>query len=229
MRILKIIFVLVILLTVAHVNAQSSIQPSDTTFNYDKALRPCIQVNIDPEPKTLKKAWKKYLKDNYKVNLKGIGFLSNKDLLSAKEITLTQISSKTMDFFTYIVEDEYGSEMKVFIRFGYDIYLTKENSPNEYLVLNEIIKSFLKYYLPKYYKGQINDTEKRINTLTRESTNLKKSITSNYNRIDKLNSKIKQQEEELRLNKAQLEVTEIKLIKRKEKLDRIQIQLLKLN
>ena len=38
------------------INAQLSILPFDKTIDYDKAQCPCIQVNIDPEPKPLKKA-----------------------------------------------------------------------------------------------------------------------------------------------------------------------------
>ena len=151
----KTTFFLVISLLVMQVNAQSLIQPFDATINHDKAQRPSIQVNLDPEPKTLKNAWKDYLKDNYNFKLKGVGFLSNKDLLSAEAITVKQISSDAMDFYTHIVEDENGSEMKVFARHGYDIYITKKNYPNEYKALREILESFIKYYLPKYYEGKI--------------------------------------------------------------------------
>ncbi|MCJ7467283.1 MAG: hypothetical protein MUO53_11400 [Maribacter sp.] len=219
---------MVISLLAVQVNAQSSIQPFDTTIDYDKAQRPCIQINLDLEPKTLKNAWRDYLKDNYDFKLKGIGFLSNKDLLSAEAITVNQISSKAMDFYTHIVEDENGSEMIVFVRHGYDIYVAKENHPNEYEALREILESFIEYYLPKYYEGKINDTEKRVNNLTEERNDLKKKIDKNSYKIEKLKNDIEQKEEELKSNKTQLEITERKLIKRKEKWERIRIRFRKL-
>jgi hypothetical protein len=222
---MKITFVLAILLSVMLANGQSSILPFDTTIQFDKAQRPCIQVNLDPEPKTLKNACKDYLKANYDFKLKGIGFFSNKDLLSAEGITLNQISSKKMDFYTHIVEDENGSEMKVFIRHDYDIYITKENTPDEYEVLCEILEDFIKSYLPTYYQGKINDTEKRVNQLTKEQNDLKNKIDESSSNVEKLKDEIEQQEEELKSNSAQLEITERKLIKRKEKLARIRIQL----
>lgn len=57
-----------------------AVSPKDGKVMHNKSQRPSIFVNIDPEPKPLKKAWKSFLKDNYDFKIKGIGFLSNKDL-----------------------------------------------------------------------------------------------------------------------------------------------------
>lgn len=225
MKILNVIFILATLLASMQIKAQTTIKSFEATIDYDKAQRPCIQVNLDPEPKTLKKAWSDYLKDNYDFKLKGIGFLSNKDLLSAEAIIVKQISSKEMDFFTHIVEDENGSEMKVFVRYGYDIFLTKENNPNDFDALTEILDSFLKYYLPKYYEGRVNDTEERIEKLTDETNDLKEDIRDDSSRIAKLKNEIGDLERELQSNNELLETANKKLTKRSEKLDRIRKQL----
>ena len=237
MKIIKTLFFSLIVMIALQLNAQpshllplqnddpSSIQPFEALIEFDGALRPCIQVNLDPETKTLKEAWRAYLKDNYDFKLKGIGFLSNKDLLSAETITVTQISSKEMDFYTQIIEDENGSEMKVFVRYGYDIYINKEGTPNDYYALAEIVESFLKYYLPIYYKGRVNDTEKRIIKLRDESNDLEKEIAEDSNRIANLKQEIKDLEEELESNIERLELANKKLIKRSEKLNRIRNQL----
>ena len=219
---------MLVYLVAIQINAQSSIQPFDTTIFYNKAQIPCLQVNLDPEPKTLKIAWRDYLKDNYDFKLKGIGFLSNKDLLSVEAITVNQISSKAMDFYTHIVEDENGSEMKVFVSYGYDIYLNKEKYPNEYAGLREIIESFIKYYLPIYYEHKVDDTEKRVNKLTEERNDLIKEIVESSDKIEKLKKEFNEKEEELKSTKTKLEITERKLMKRKEKLERIRIQIRKL-
>lgn len=224
MKLIKKVFFLIPYLLAIQVCAQSSIQSFDATIDFDNAQRPCIQVNLDPEPKTLKNAWRDYLKDNYDFKLKGIGFLSNKDLLSAEAITVNQISSKAIDFYTHIVEDENGSEMKVFVRHGYDIYITKKSYPNEYTVLHDALESFIKSYLPIYYEDKINDTEKRVNELIEERNDLNKEINENSNKIEKLKNEIKQKEEELKSKKTKLEATEKKLKKRKEKWERIRIQ-----
>jgi hypothetical protein len=226
--IFTVIFTIIIVTLAMKLNAQTSIQPFDAVFEFDHAQRPCIQVNLDPEPNTLKKAWKDYLKDNYDFKLRGIGFFSNKDLLTAEAIVVKQISSKTMDFYTHIVEDANGSVMTVFVRYGYDIYLTKENSPSEYMALHEIIESFLKYYLPIYYQGEIEDTQKRVTQLTKISSNLKSDISDDSKTIEKLRKEIQDLEEKTASNNKQLEIENLKLEKRNEKLDRIRKQLIKL-
>lgn len=243
MKTLKVTFFLAALVGAMQLNAQSyiqinsqssihsdqsSIQSIEATVDYDNAQRPCIQVNLDPEPKTLKNAWREYLKDNYDFKLKGIGFLSNNDLLSAEAITVKQISSKEMDFYTLITEDENGSEMKVFVRYGYDIYLTKKNNPNEYEAITEIMDSFLKYYLPIYYVGRVNDTEKRIEKLTDETNELTEEIVDDSARIAELKKEIEELEEESESKNEMLAMANIKLIKRNEKLVRIKNQLTKL-
>lgn len=205
--------------------AQTSIQPFDATIVFKKEIQPCIQVNLDPEPKTLKKAWQSYLKTNYDINLKGVGMLSNKDLLSAEGVNIAQVSSKTMDFYTQIIEDKNGSEMKVFVRLGYDIAITEEKYPSEHIAVHEILESFIKFYLPTYYQEKINDTEKRVEKLTKEKEGLVKDIGAKTDEIAKLKMEITEKEDALSANKIALTETEEKLITRKEKLDRIRIQL----
>lgn len=225
MKTLKITLLLVTLLATTQVNAQSSVQPIDATINYDDAQRPCIQVNIDPEPKTVKKAWKAYLKENYDFKLKGIGFFSNKDLLSTEEVVVPQLSSNLMDFYTSVLEDENGSEMKVFVRYGYDIYLNKQDNPVEYKVLYEMLEGFLKQYLPKYYQERVDDTEKRVQKLADETSDLKEEIADDSASIEELKKEIEGLESNLESNNKLLKEASNKLTKRKEKLERIRIQL----
>lgn len=220
----KIIFIAIYLITI-QAYSQTSIQPLNTFIDFDEAQRPCLQVNLDPEPKELKYAWRDYLKDNYDFKLKGIGFLSNRDLLSAEKVTINQISSKVIDFYTHIVEDENGSEMKVFARHGYDIFINQENYPNEYLAIREILDSFMKYYLPKYYQEGLSETEKRMKELTNERNDLEEEIKDNADDISKLKEEIEDKEEKLKSNKQALEETAIKLKERKEKLKRIRTKL----
>ena len=228
MKTFKVTVILLTVLAAMQVKAQTSIEPFETTIDYDNDQRPCIQVNLDPEPSTLKNAWKDYLKDNYDFKLKGIGFLSNKDLLSAEEIIVEQISSRLMDFYTNITEDENGSEMKIFVRYGYDIYLTQEKNPNEYKALTGVLNNFLKIYLPTYYENRVNDTEKRIEKLTDETKALQEEITDDATKISKLKKEIEELEGKLNSNNELLETSNNKLKKRSEKLDRIRIQLRKL-
>lgn len=199
--------------------------PKDGKIEHNKSQRSCIYVNLDPEPKTLKKAWRSFLKDNYNFKLKGIGFLRNKDLLSAEDLVIKEISSKRMNFYTHIVEDEVGSEMKVFGSFGYDIYIDKNDTPEEYRVMNKMLNDFLKIYLPKYYKDQVKDTEKKVKKLSKEVKGLNKDISKNNKRTKKLSKEIENLTKEAAEKESELESANTKLQERKSKLERIKSKL----
>lgn len=225
MKIVRLGLLIATIFVSLHVSAQNSMQLVDATIEYDDAQRPCIQLNLDPEPKTLKRAWKEYLKDNYDFKLKGIGFLSNKDMLSAEEIVVQKISSKQMDFYTQIIEDENGSEMKVFVRYGYDVYVSKESASSDYVALKGIIDGFLKDYLPEYYAGKIKESEKRVKKLTKETNDLEEDVSDGTEKIAELKKEIEELEADLESNSESLEVAKRKLKNRKLKLERIKSQL----
>lgn len=211
------------LLAAQNLPAQS-IQPSAGTIIHNDAPRPCLVVNVDPEPKTLKKAWKDFLQDHYDFKLKGIGFLRNKDLLSAEQVVVEQISSKEMDFYTHIVEDDNGSEMKVFAAFGYDLYVDSTNMPAEYNAMKAILERFLKDYLPKYHRELVEETEKTVKELSEEQADLKKDIKKDEEEIEALTEELEALSENLQENKEKLKTAEQKLENRKAKLDRVMKQ-----
>jgi len=224
MKLFKTIFLLMAISATSFLNAQQLINIKDGSIDFDGKQRPCIQVNVDPEPDLLKKAWKDYLDDNYDIDLKGIGFLSNKDLLSAKEIEVEELSSRQIDFFTRVVEDENGSEMKVFVRFGYDIYLSRSENPSEYNTLSMMVEGFLKEYLPAHYAEQIEETEDRIDDLNDETEDLEDDISDDTAEIASLKDKIKELENNLKSNNKKLTEAKSKLSSRQVKLKRIKAQ-----
>ncbi len=228
MKPIQLSLFLTFLLLSSYLNGQNSIKIMDATISHENSKRACLQLNLDPEPKTLKEAWRDFLKDNYGFKLKEIGFLSNNDLLEAGEVSIKELSNETVDFYTHIVEDNNGSEMKVFLRYGYNIYLSKESNPNDYRTLNRIINEFLKFYLPKYYSSRVDDTEKRIKRLAEEAKDFEKEINKDSDEIKKLKKEIKELEDDLKENSELLKEAKTKLKKRKEKLERIEKDLNKL-
>lgn len=206
------------------VSAQS-LSPQKSTIKHNEKMRPCLVVKLDPEPKELKKAWIRFLKKKYDVKLKGMGWFSNKDLLYKKEVNVKRLSSQKMDFYTYVVEDENGSEMKVFASLGYDIYLNEEQYPLEFRAMKEMIVSFLKEYLPGYYHDKINESEGSVKSLNKEITSLNKSIKDNEDRTKKLSKEIEESKTDIKENSQKLKAAEIKLKGRVEELERIKSKL----
>jgi prefoldin subunit 5 len=206
-------------------NIAQSLVPEKSTIEHNNKMRPCLMVKLDPEPKTLKNAWIDFLRKEYDFKLKGMGWFSNKDLLHAEEVTIEKLSSKQMDFYTYVEEDENGSEMKVFASLGYDIYLNEKEYPVEFEKMNEMMVSFLKQYLPKYYNKIIDESAKRVKSLNKEITTLKKNIKDNNENIEKLNNEIEQYKTSIEENSIKLNAAESKLKGRQDKLERVKTKL----
>lgn len=206
-----------------------SISPLDGTINHNEKSRPCLVVNVDPEAKTLKKAWSDYLKDNYDVKLKGIGFLSNKDLLSAEQIVIPVISPNALDFYTEIIENASGSQMKVFASFGYDIYIDASSMPKEYVQLRKIMDDFLQSYIPNYYQELIKDKEKVVKSLNKDQSKLQKSIKKDTRSVEKMTKKMESLNSDITKNKAELEDTESKLTNRNQQLNELKTKLNSVN
>jgi len=220
----SLLFIGILFIGSLGINAQS-VKPQDATILFENNVRPCLLVSLDPEPKTLKQAWKEYLEDNYNFKLEGISLFQNKDILSAENVKIDKISPYGMNFYTQILENENGSEMKVFASFGIDEFIDKTNKPTEYKLMNEILESFLKVYLPKYYTNEVNDTKKRVTDLTLEINKLNDEINNDHGKIETLKKEIEELTKKTEMNQNALELNKKKLITREEKLSRIKNQL----
>lgn len=220
----SVLYVFLMLFSSSSLMAQT-VAPQIGTIMHKDGLRSCLVVNLAPAPKEVKEAWSDYLKDNHEVKLKGIGFLQNRDLLSAKEIVFESISNKKMDFYTEIKENENGSEMKVFASYGYDIYVNKQTEPEEFAKMNTIIDSFLQTYLPNYYNELIENSIDRIDDLADDVDDLQGDISGDEESIQDLQKQIEAMKQELEDKKKSLESAERKLLSRKQELDRINSQI----
>lgn len=205
--------------------SSQTLEPIQSTIEHNNGTRACLEVNLDPEPKTLKKAWTKYLRKEYHVKLKGKGLFGNKYPLYSHEVRISEISSKQMDFYTNIIEDENGSEMKVFASYGYDIYLNQENYPAEYILFKDILVSFLKDYLPGYYQEGIKDATKKVKKLKKEISSLDKNIKKDTKKIESFAKDVDNYKISLKENSEKLVRAEAKLKGRELKLARIRTKL----
>lgn len=225
MKYLYIPFLLISLVVIRATSYGQNLTPVETTIEHEDKLRPCLIVYVDPEPKTLKKAWRDFLKEKYDFKLKGIGFLSNKDLLSAKKIMLPAISPNALDFFTEIVPDANGSQMKVFASYGYDVYINPNEHPEAFQELKTIFSTFLQTYIPNYYQELVDDTEDVVKDLMKDQQKLKKSITNDSKKAEKFTEKIKQLNEAVSDNQSELIQVEEKLSNRTLKLEKYKLKL----
>ncbi|MCB0560340.1 MAG: hypothetical protein H6573_27785 [Lewinellaceae bacterium] len=198
---------------------------TNATIQHNKAERPCIMVAIESEPKALKEAWQDFIKDNYDVKLKGIGFLANKDLLDAEKVQFKAISDKEMNFYTFFDEKKDKTEMYVFASLGYDIYLDRGEYPQEYRAMRNIVDKFVTKYVPSYYQQQVAESQDLLSSLKKEIGNLmgdisdnQKAIEKNLKAIDKLRDKNKDLSSDLDKKQDRLKEVQQLLEQRQEKL-----------
>lgn len=203
---------------------------------YDGAQRAAIYVKMEPATKDVKAAWKDYLKDQYDVKVEGFGFLSNKDVLKAKKVSIKDISDMEMDLNSKIISGEYGTDMMVFASFGYDLYLSPEKYAKEYEAMESLVYDFLGTYLPNHYAGQIEKSQKIVADLADAKSDLAKDIADNKEDIAKMKKEIEEltkenekMSDELSKTKEKLTVAEQNLEARKEKVESIKAKVVEGN
>lgn len=172
--------------------AQTPLSISESTVKYEKSEYPCVEVVLQPEAKEVKKAWEDFLKDEYDVNLKGIGFLANKDVLTAEQTSFPELSEKEMDFYTKVVEKKGQTHMSVFATLGYDIYLAPRGDyAKGFREMEDIVRQFLTRYLPEYYRNTIEELDETVADLQKERSDMEETIVENREQIKELEKQIK--------------------------------------
>lgn len=187
----------ILLLLIPFILPAQDLHLSTGEVKHDKEMRTCVEVLLQPKPDEIKEAWEDYLDDEYDVDLKGYGFLANKDVLSAEEVDFKTISDKKMDFYTRIVEEKDMTKMCVYASLGYDIFINPRNFPKEFQAMENITKKFLAYYLPKYYEEQLNNTREKISEFKSDREDMKNEMEDNRKEIEKLSKRNEQLAKEI--------------------------------
>lgn len=159
-----------------------------TNISFQNKLRPCFAVSYDADPKTVKKAWSKFLDKNYKIKTKGIGLLTDKDLITAHDVTINSISDKRMDMYADITNISQGSNMKYFMSFGYDFFIGPDNYPKELEGMKKLLNDFSVSFLNKYYGDETSQILKQIKHYERDIKKDNKSIKQNVRKSRKASS-----------------------------------------
>lgn len=183
-----------------NVNAQQ-LTVNDATDEYEKQQYPAVVVLMEPSTDKVKDAWENYLRDKYKVKLKGKGWFSNSDVLRAEKVNFSAISARKMDFYTKVVKENDLTKMSVFASLGYDIKIGQTQNPQEYYNMKNVVQNFLNDFLRNYYQEEVKTSEDRVVSLEKDQTDYKKSMEDNEKKIEDL----RKENEDLveKINKAQ--------------------------
>ncbi len=228
---MKYIFALLLFSLTFSTNAQT-IDIVQDQVEYEKKQYPSYSIYIEPDSKATKKELKDFFKDRYDVKLKGIGFLSNKDVLYAEEIRINSISDKKMDFFAKVIEEGNRTKISFFGAYGYSIPVSPDENYQDYSNLRSTMIAFIDDYLPGYYTEQVQDVNDVVEDYREEKADLKDDIADNKDdiqkkleEIEKLRAENEELTEELSKTSSKLMDSEEELQKVKSELDKINSQL----
>ena len=157
-----------------------------STITFENVNRPCLTVKYDASPKTVKKAWDDYFKKTYDVKVKGIGFLTNKEVITATDMSLPAISEKRMNMYANVVDAPGDrSELSYFMSFGYDFFIGPENYATEFAAMKKILNDFSVEFLTDYYYSEASRMTKEIKGLEKDISQNNKSIKKNTKKARK--------------------------------------------
>lgn len=181
----KMIIAVTVLLFAFKFTIAQTYKIDTTEISFENKLRPCFFVKYDANAKTVKKAWASFYKKYYSVKNKGIGFLTNKDLITGKDIVLEPVSDKRMNLYARITDEGNGSELRYFMSFGYDFFIGPKDYPNEFSGMKKILNDFSVEFLTEYYADEAGRLTSKIKDLEKSISNNQHSIKKNIRKAKK--------------------------------------------
>jgi translation elongation factor EF-1beta len=153
---------------------------------FENEKRPCFRVNYDASPKAVKKAWDDYFKKTYDVKVKGIGFLTNKEVITATDITLVPVSDKRMNMYASVLDAPGDrSELSFFMSFGYDFFIGPDKYPAEFSGMKKVLNDFSVEFLTDFYYSEASRMTSEIKDLEKDIRKNKKDINKNTKKARK--------------------------------------------
>jgi len=160
-------------------------------INFENKQRPCLQVKYDASPKTVKKAWDDFFKKNYDIKVKGIGFLTNKEIITATDVSIAAISDKRTNVYASVTDAPGDrSELSFFMSFGYDFFIGPDNYAAEFAGMKKILNDFSMEFLTDFYGSEASRITGEIKGLEKDIKKNNKDIKQNTRKARKKSSEV---------------------------------------
>lgn len=183
MKTLKYLMLLVLFVTIKS-NAQT-FQIDTSSITFENKLRPCLFVKYDASAITVKKGWSSFMKKNYSIKIKGIGFLTDKDIVEAEDVVINSIADKRMNMYARVTDIPGGSELKYFMSFGYDFFIGPDNYGSEFGAMHKLLNDFSISFLNDYYADEISNILKKIKGYEKDIKHKNRDIDQNIKKSKK--------------------------------------------
>lgn len=199
----RTIFGIFLLSTIA-LNAQV-LNISNETIIHDGKERSAVKVTIAPDSKKVKKSFKDFMDDQYKVDVEGIGFLKNKEVIYTESTVIPPVSTQPMELFAKVVENGKQTNMYVFGQIGYNNQITPMSNWTEYSAMKDLTVDFLNKLLPNYYQDIVEDQRDEVADLEDDRDDMRKKLDKNKDKIAELQKENEELERKIASTKVRLE------------------------
>ena len=123
--------------------------------------------------------YKEFVKDGYELKVKK----KNNTTYVVEEVDLPHISVKRGDLKAYLFHTDSMNVMAFSFLLGYDVYLTREDHPEEMAQFKKFVVDFMDFHYKAHYSVGIDEQNKALESL-------KKELMKNENKISSLKKKV---------------------------------------
>jgi len=209
-------------------NAQT-LNISNETIIHDSKERSAVKVMIAPDTKDVKKKFKDFMDDRYNVDVEGIGFLKNKDVVYTDPTVIAPISNQQMKLYARVVGENGQTAMYVFGQLGYNNQITPTSNWTEYNGMKDLTVEFLEQILPNYYKDIVDDQKDEVADLKDDRDDMVKKMNKNKEKITELQQENDELEAKIAETEARLEQSVDRLAEKRATLKKVNKKLDKTN
>ena len=168
--------------------AAQTVRP--TQFYIEEFVFSGVSVLLDGSSATIARAWKDYLKKNNDVRLRKQtlkSFFNRKKTayLKAKQVQLTNVSSKYGDILTVLQKENGMTKITVIFKLGYNVSLNAEQYSDEYAKLQQYLERFAQLHFQKYYQSYMKAVKKSTKIASRalrKETKILRKMEKHYQR-----------------------------------------------
>ena len=190
-----------------------------------------FKSKISGEDKDIIKQFSKYLSDQFDIKTK-----SKSGILAGEKLMNASISQKHFDLTAYIQTIGEGKELRLFLNFGPDIYVSSKDYVAEATKAKSILKDFAKTYYQNYVNETIKKTTKDVKKSDKNLAKVNKTIAKEQKakaksegKILKLQAKIKKTEAKIVKSQEDIKKMEASTIDQRSEIEKIDANNIELN
>lgn len=167
-------------LLLAAAPAQAQLYEARTgSVSFEKRSRDAVQVQVEATADWTREYWQRWLKDNYKIKLKGNGMLGvgKSDYLTASQVLISSATNQLIDLYSTVTAPaDTVAELSVWAATGPDTFLAA--SGREFGPMRDIVQRFGTAARQQAIREGVEAAEKALAAATKDKEKLEKSRAS---------------------------------------------------